>query len=136
MQAARREGRLSGPVVVLSERPKEEMDEEEVDQLHEQLENTSGMRGSELSLLVGGAWSSYRSYIVRYLRQMAVITPYARFRLSVMIDFFPISVVTGFLGCIGYKVLKEAIHIAVGNYWYDPSSIGFWRLLGTGFGWF
>jgi DNA topoisomerase-6 subunit B len=51
--------------------------------LHEQLENTSGMRGSELSLLVGGTWSSYRSYIVRYLRQMAVITPYARFRLSV-----------------------------------------------------
>ena len=47
------------------------------------MENTAGMRGSELSLLVGGAWSSYRSYIVRYLRQMAVITPYARFRLSV-----------------------------------------------------
>jgi Cys-rich repeat protein len=32
---------------------------------------------------VGGAWSSYRSYIVKYLRQMAVITPYARFRLRV-----------------------------------------------------
>lgn len=53
----------------------------------------------------------------------------ARFRLSVFIDFFPVSVVTGFLGCIGYKVLKEAIHIAVGEYWYDPSSPGFWRLL-------
>jgi DNA topoisomerase-6 subunit B len=51
--------------------------------LHEQLENTEGMRGTEISLLVGGAWSSYRSYIVRYLRQMAVITPYARFALSV-----------------------------------------------------
>ena len=51
--------------------------------VHEQVENTAGMRGSELSLLVGGAWTSYRSYIVRYLRQMAVITPYARFRLSV-----------------------------------------------------
>ena len=46
--------------------------------LHEQLENTGGMRGTEISLLVGGAWSSYRSYIVRYLRQMAVITPYAK----------------------------------------------------------
>ena len=53
----------------------------------------------------------------------------AHFRLSVVIDFFPISVVTGFLGCIGYKVLKEAIHTAVGVYWYDPSSAGFWRLL-------
>ena len=28
-------------------------------------------------LVVGGNWSTYRSYIVRYLRQMAVITPYA-----------------------------------------------------------
>ena len=52
-------------------------------QLHEQLENTARMRGSEISCLVGGAWSSYRSYIVRYLRQMAVITPYARFSLVV-----------------------------------------------------
>ena len=51
--------------------------------LHEQLENTDGMRGSEIALLVGGSWSTYRSYIVRYLRQMAVITPYARFRLTV-----------------------------------------------------
>ena len=53
----------------------------------------------------------------------------ARYRLMVIIDFFPISVVTGFLGCIGYKVLKEAIHIAVGGYWYDPSGVGFWRHL-------
>lgn len=51
--------------------------------MHEILENAEGMRGTEISLLVGGAWTSYRSYIVRYLRQMAVITPYARFRLSV-----------------------------------------------------
>ena len=33
--------------------------------------------------MVGGNWSKYRSYIVRYMRQMAVITPYARFKLSV-----------------------------------------------------
>ena len=50
--------------------------------LHEQVENVDGMRGSEISLLVGGAWSSYRSFIVRYLRHMAVITPYARFSLT------------------------------------------------------
>lgn len=53
----------------------------------------------------------------------------AKFRLMIMIDFFPVSVVNGFLGCVGYKVLKEAIHIAVGPYWYDPFSVGFWRLL-------
>ena len=50
--------------------------------LHEQVENATGWQGSEISLLVGGAWSSYRSYIVRYLRYMAVITPYARFSLT------------------------------------------------------
>ena len=50
--------------------------------LHEQVPNEEGWRGTEISLLVGGNWSTYRSYIVRYLRQMAVITPYARFRLN------------------------------------------------------
>lgn len=51
--------------------------------LHEQRPNEAGWRGSEISLIVGGAWSSYRSYIVKYMRQMAVITPYARFGLKV-----------------------------------------------------
>ena len=50
--------------------------------LHEQLPNEAGMRGTEISLVVGGNWSTYRSYIVRYLRQMAVITPYGRFTLN------------------------------------------------------
>ena len=45
--------------------------------VHQQMPNDGGMRGSELALVVGGNWSTYRSYIVRYLRQMAVITPYA-----------------------------------------------------------
>jgi len=51
-----------------------------------------------------------------------------RYHLMVVLDFFPVSVVTGFLGCIGYKVVEEAIHIAVGKYWYDPASLGFWKL--------
>jgi len=51
-----------------------------------------------------------------------------RYHLMVILDFFPVSVVTGFLGCIGYKVVEEAIHIAVGKYWYTPSSLGFWKL--------
>ena len=53
----------------------------------------------------------------------------AKYRLMVVIDFFPVAVVTGFLGCIGYKVLKQAIKIAVGSYWYHPSSSHFWLLL-------
>ena len=51
--------------------------------LHEQIENTGGVQGTEITFVVGGNWSKYRSYIVRYMRQMAVITPYARFKLSV-----------------------------------------------------
>ena len=53
----------------------------------------------------------------------------ARYRLMVVIDFFPVAVVTGFLGCIGYKVLKEAAHIAVGPFWYHPEDSHFWTLL-------
>ena len=45
--------------------------------VHQQMPNDGGMRGSELALVVGGNWSTYRSYIVQYLRQMAVITPCA-----------------------------------------------------------
>jgi len=53
-----------------------------------------------------------------------------RYRLMKVLDFFPISVVTGFLGCIGYKVVEEAIHISVGDYWYSPGPGGldFWKL--------
>jgi len=52
-----------------------------------------------------------------------------RYRLMVVLDFFPVSVVTGFLGCIGYKVVEEAVHIAVGKYWYEVNSLDFWKLL-------
>jgi len=51
-----------------------------------------------------------------------------RYHLMVVLDFFPVSVVTGFLGCIGYKVVEEAIHIAVGKYWYTPEGLDFWKL--------
>jgi SulP family sulfate permease len=53
----------------------------------------------------------------------------ARYKLMVVIDFFPVAVVTGFLGCVGYMVLKEAAHIAVGPFWYHPLSSHFWLLL-------
>ncbi len=34
--------------------------------------------GSQVSVLIRGAWSTYGSRIVKYLRQLAVITPYAQ----------------------------------------------------------
>ena len=53
----------------------------------------------------------------------------ANYRLTRIVDFLPVSVVSGFLGCIGYKILKEAIKISVGKYWYEPGSWEFWKLL-------
>ena len=38
--------------------------------------------GTRISVSVGGNWSSYRSYILRYFRSLAVITPYAEFKFD------------------------------------------------------
>ncbi|KAF5829235.1 topoisomerase VI B subunit, transducer-domain-containing protein [Dunaliella salina] len=46
----------------------------------EQLPNTDGWHGAQLSLTIEGNWSTYRSKIIKYLRQIAVITPYAEFQ--------------------------------------------------------
>jgi DNA topoisomerase VI subunit B len=43
------------------------------------LPNKCKWRGTELSLTIEGAWVGYRAFILRYLRQIAVITPYAQF---------------------------------------------------------
>ena len=40
--------------------------------------NPERWHGSEVSVLIRGAWSTYGSRIVKYLRQLAVITPYAQ----------------------------------------------------------
>ncbi|CDF36719.1 Type II DNA topoisomerase VI subunit B [Chondrus crispus] len=45
-------------------------------------ENPSGWRGSKVSVTIEGNWSTYRAKILLYVRQMAVITPYAQFRLT------------------------------------------------------
>ena len=45
----------------------------------QQLPNEEGWHGSTLSLTIEGHWQYYRAKVVRYLRQIAVITPYAQF---------------------------------------------------------
>ncbi|EOD08674.1 type II DNA topoisomerase VI subunit B, partial [Emiliania huxleyi CCMP1516] len=50
--------------------------------VHERIDNTSGLRGTERSAAAAGSLKDPRLQ-VRYLRQMAVITPYARFGLRV-----------------------------------------------------
>ena len=42
--------------------------------------NVDNWRGTEMSVIILGNWTYYRSKILRYLRQIAVITPYAQFK--------------------------------------------------------
>eukprot|EP00960_Hanusia_phi_P034855 751321-Hanusia_phi.AAC.5 len=42
---------------------------------------TCRWRGSQVEVTIGGEFSKYKGYIVKYLREMAVITPYARFEM-------------------------------------------------------
>jgi len=53
----------------------------------------------------------------------------SRFYLIAVVDYFPISFVTGFLGCIGYKALTEAVHISVNRQFRNAGNPTFWNLL-------
>lgn len=44
-----------------------------------QLPNPDGWHGAQLSLIIEGNWQYYRPKILKYLRQIAVITPYSQF---------------------------------------------------------
>ncbi|KAG0600569.1 hypothetical protein M758_11G044100 [Ceratodon purpureus] len=50
--------------------------------IHEKRPNPEGWRGAELQVTIEGNWTTYRSKIINYMRQMGVITPYAEFRFS------------------------------------------------------
>jgi len=39
--------------------------------------NDEGFAGTELSVVIGGAWTAYRRNVLRYMQQLAIITPYA-----------------------------------------------------------
>ncbi|GAB2218350.1 hypothetical protein Droror1_Dr00001570 [Drosera rotundifolia] len=47
--------------------------------LHEKQENKDCWHGAEIQVVIEGNWTTYRSKILHYMRQMAVITPYAQF---------------------------------------------------------
>lgn len=49
---------------------------------HEKNENSDHWRGSKVSVTIEGNWTTYRAKIVQYMRQMAVVTPYAKFHLK------------------------------------------------------
>jgi DNA topoisomerase VI B subunit len=48
---------------------------------HTKKPNTDGWMGTELELLIAGNWTTYKSRIVTYLQQLAIITPYAQLEL-------------------------------------------------------
>ncbi|PKU85026.1 DNA topoisomerase 6 subunit B [Dendrobium catenatum] len=47
--------------------------------LHEKRENKEHWHGAEIQVIIEGNWTTYRSKILHYMRQMAVITPYSDF---------------------------------------------------------
>jgi DNA topoisomerase VI subunit B len=46
--------------------------------LLQKAKNPQCWHGTRLTVTIQGAWTSHRVYIFRYLRQIAVITPYAQ----------------------------------------------------------
>eukprot|EP00898_Chlorokybus_atmophyticus_P006071 jgi/Chlat1/6465/Chrsp45S05966 len=52
----------------------------------EKAPNAVKWRGSELRVIIEGNWSSYRAKIVQYMRQLAIITPYAHFTFQFVTD--------------------------------------------------
>ena len=49
---------------------------------HTQKRNDEHWIGTEMQVLVAGNWTTYKSRVVQYLQQLAIITPYARLEMS------------------------------------------------------
>ncbi|KAF2311970.1 hypothetical protein GH714_027637 [Hevea brasiliensis] len=54
--------------------------------LHEKRINDDRWHGAEIQVVIEGNWTTYRSKILHYMRQMAVITPYAQFLFKFISD--------------------------------------------------
>ena len=48
----------------------------------EKIENPGDWHGAELSVIIEGNWSAYRNKVLSYLRQLAIVTPYAQLRFK------------------------------------------------------
>jgi DNA topoisomerase VI subunit B len=49
---------------------------------HQQQANEEQWRGLEISVVIGGKWQSYQAKVLNYLKQLAVITPYAQINME------------------------------------------------------
>ncbi|KAG9450651.1 hypothetical protein H6P81_010616 [Aristolochia fimbriata] len=54
--------------------------------IHEKRDNKDRWHGAEIQVIIEGNWTTYRSKILHYMRQMAVITPYAQFLFKFVSD--------------------------------------------------
>ncbi|GJM99710.1 hypothetical protein PR202_ga16837 [Eleusine coracana subsp. coracana] len=54
--------------------------------LHEKKANKDHWHGAEIQVVIEGNWTTHRSKILHYMRQMAVITPYAQFLFRFLSD--------------------------------------------------
>ncbi|PNT64279.1 hypothetical protein BRADI_4g27057v3 [Brachypodium distachyon] len=54
--------------------------------VHEKRENKDHWHGAEIQVIIEGNWTTHRSRILHYMRQMAVITPYAQFLFRFLSD--------------------------------------------------
>eukprot|EP00249_Psilotum_nudum_P016619 c25911_g1_i1 orf=138-2168(+) len=54
--------------------------------VHEKNDNPVKWHGAEIQVTIEGNWTTYRSKIISYMRQMAVITPYSEFLFSYIAD--------------------------------------------------
>lgn len=69
--------------------------------IHKQalLDNPDSWHGTELSVTIAGNWPYYRAKVLKYLQQIAVITPYTQVRASVA-------------GCVGGRACVRGLPVA------------------------
>ena len=52
-----------------------------------------------------------------------------RAKMTRLVQYLPVCVLNGFLGCIGYKTMDEAVLIATGyETYHQPGTLQFWKL--------
>jgi len=56
---------------------------------HEYTANSNGWHGTQVDLVISGGWTTYKRRIQDYLQQLAVITPYAHFKLEFVSETNP-----------------------------------------------
>lgn len=49
---------------------------------HRRMKNKDGWKGTEFEVLIAGNWSTYKSRLLQYFQQLAIITPYAKLEMQ------------------------------------------------------